>query len=776
MAFLLLIFTFWLIWTIGLSQMGPVTEAEEQSSVKKHIDLPDLYNISFATRRPSLEWVKHDLRDGVFSYRSPTTNDIILQSIEGGVAGILVNATDLSINEGQLEVEGFEISQDAQYILFKTNVTKLWRYSSYANMYVYHVSNKTLFPLHPLATVNNTPMVSYAVWSPQGHQLAYVLGNDLFVTDLQNTTRITFDGSSTIFNGVPDWVYEEEVFSKNYAVWWSPDATHLAYLRFNETAVPEYHMQYYTASNNSYPDETSIRYPKAGSPNPLVSLHVHSLPTNTTFMITHSDVLNTTQGFPETDRLITDVVWATETHTHLLFKQTNRIQDTELTHLVSLSPNLTQSSIQLARTYKPNDGGWVDLAQTMVFIPNKKANDSVVRYLDVIDDGKGFMHLAILRATDTKPRSPHWLTSGKWEVVSGSVVVDKTRQLVHYISTEKSHLERHLYSIQLNHSKPIRTKLCLTCADDEEVHAYYDASFSPQYGYYVLQYEGPDIPTTVVKKIDNSSFELVLQDNQPLRDVLSEYELPRTRMVSVKSGGIDMDAMEVLPPDFDATKKYPVLFHVYGGPGSQLASYQFELSWSTFLASKLGYIIVTVDGRGTGFKGRKYRSGVRERLGELETIDQINAARHWASLEYVDPSRIAIWGWSYGGYMASKVIEANSGLYAAGMAVAPVTDWRFYDSVYTERYMSTPELNPEGYIQSAVNNMTGFENTRYLLVHGTGDDNVHFQNAAVLVDKLTQANVHNYQVQFYTDNSHPIQYHNANQNVYYLLTNFLWER
>lgn len=317
-------------------------------------------------------------------------------------------------------------------------------------------------------------------------------------------------------------------------------------------------------------------------------------------MVTSNSTLNSTVKTTDTffelddiDRLITDVIWSTETNTHLIFKQTNRVQDIEITNLVTIGDHLNQTHVENIRTYKPNDGGWIEPGQTMVYIPNTKKNDTAVKYLDIIDNGKGFLHLAVLKATE-KDSKPSWLTSGKWEVVPGTVVVDIQRQFVHYVSTERSHLERHLYKIDLSQPKPSLTKTCVTCPDDISRHAYYTTTFSPKYGYYILQYEGPDTPFTVVKSVDNSTFETVLQDNQALKDLLSTYELPRTRMVSVMSGGVEMDAMEILPPDFDVSKKYPVLFHVYGGPGSQIASYRFELSWSTFLASKLGYIVVTV--------------------------------------------------------------------------------------------------------------------------------------------------------------------------------------
>ncbi|KAI7851082.1 dipeptidyl peptidase IV N-terminal region-domain-containing protein [Circinella umbellata] len=775
---LLVVGIFW-----GLSFAGSDDETDNNIG-PKHIDFDDLYNSSFIPKRPHLEWVKNDPRDGVFTFTDPRTNDILIESVEDGGTKVLVKTSDLLVNDGVLTVSSFEISADFEYIMLWTNVTQQWRHSTRSNIYVYKVADKSLSPLTNESTVDvENPKLSYAAWSPTGHQVLFVMENDLYVSDLDKIRQITFDGSATIFNGVPDWVYEEEVFGKDYTVWWSPDSTHIAYLRFNETAVPEYHMPLYTSSNSSYPDEMSIKYPKAGSPNPLVSLHLHSLLDDSSVMITKNatstnstiQVVDDYEDFEDEDRLIVDVLWATDDHSHLLFKQTNRVQDNEITTLVTIGKSLPDSKVELARRYEPTDGGWIDVAQSMVYVPGTQTETALVKYMDIADDGKGYMHLAIFAVGDGKEHSPVWLTSGEWEVLTESVVMDTERKLLHFVSTERSPLERHLYTISFSSDDPASTKQCLTCPEDPEVHGYYRTAFSPKSGYYVLSYEGPDIPTTVVKSVDNSTFELILENNDALRTLLSDYELPKSRMVNVKSGGIDMNAIELLPPNFKPQEKYPVLFHVYGGPGSQLVSYKFELEWHTFLASKLRYIIVTVDGRGTGFRGREYRTCVRKRLGDLEVIDQVNAAKHWAQLEYVDPSRIGIWGWSYGGYMASKIIESNDGVFSTGMAVAPVTDWRYYDSIYTERYMLTPQMNPDGYEHSAVNNMTGFNNAKYLLAHGTGDDNVHFQHSAVLVDKLTLAGVHDYRVQFYPDSNHRISHHKANPSVYYLLTEFLWQ-
>ncbi|KAI9265959.1 dipeptidyl peptidase IV N-terminal region-domain-containing protein [Sporodiniella umbellata] len=643
------------IMSIGklLSEARPTHDDNKEETTEpelKRIEFDDVFNSSFSVKRASLVWVENDSRDGIYTFTDSATNNILLESIEDGESQVFVEAKDLQ-----------------------------WRYSYLSNIYIYRRADKKLFPLTSQSTIDTKPVISYATWSPTGHQIAYVMNNDLYVTDLITHQRITFDGSKTVFNGVPDWVYEEEIYGTNFALWWSPDSSHVAFLKLDETKVPDYHLQLYTDPDESYPQETHIRYPKAGSPNPIASLHIHSLSAKETIQVTgHSQTiphLNEFKDFEATDRLIVDVTWATTNHSHLLFKQTNRIQDHQYTSLVSLdSQNITRSSVQKIQEYKPSDQGWIDIAQSMVYLPSNHN----VQFLDVLDNSEGFPHLAIVTVKEKGHSQVSWLTLGEWEVVSGTINVDPVRHLVHFTSTERSPYERHLYSLSLKAKDIPSSKVCLTCPSDPESHGYYTASFSPRSGYYILSYEGPGIPNTIVKKIEDTSFRSVLEDNLDLRLLLNKYDLPKTHMKKVTSGGIDMMAMETVPPDFDVDKKYPVLFHVYGGPGSQLVSHRFELSWQTFVASQLGYIVVTVDGRGTGFRGRKYKVGVRGRLGELEVIDQVNAGKHWAKLEYVDKYRMAIWGWSYGGYMTTRVIEANDGVFSTGMAVAPVTDWRYY--------------------------------------------------------------------------------------------------
>jgi len=269
----------------------------------------------------------------------------------------------------------------------------------------------------------------------------------------------------------------------------------------------------------------------------------------------------------------------------------------------------------------------------------------------------------------------------------------------------------------------------------------------------------------------------LLEENQYLKTALKKLDLPIRRYREIDLNGILVNTVEILPPDFDSQsiQKYGVLFRVYGGPFSQLVSHEFEFDFSTALASdpEQDLIVVIVDGRGTGFKGTKFRCVVRKNLGELETEDQVNAAKYWSKLPYVNPERIGIWGWSYGAYMAAKAIEADSGVFRLGMSVAPVTDWRFYDTVYTERYMLTPRDNLEGYEKSAVSKMEGFKKVRYLLVHGTADDNVHFQQSVHLLDKFTRSGVHNYDLHVFTDNNHSIATHGAYSEIWLLLKDYL---
>ena len=414
------------------------------------------------------------------------------------------------------------------------------------------------------------------------------------------------------------------------------------------------------------------------------------------------------------------------------------------------------------------DGGWVEPAQQATYIPadpgNGRPNDG---YIDttVYENND---HLAYFSPIDSD--KPVMLTKGNGEVEKGPTAVDLKNNKVYFVSTYASPIERHLFSVNLDGS-------ALTAVTPTSETAYYGAAFSTGSGFIFLANEGPKIPwqRVVSSPTNKVSYNITFEDNKELAGMAKEHELPHQIFTNITINGTTLPIVERRPPHFDPSKMYPVLFYLYGGPGSQTVSRRFHVDFQSYVASSLGYIVVTVDNRGTGFIGRKARTIIREHFGYYEAHDQIATAKAWAKKSYVDPDRIAIWGWSYGGFMTLKVLETDAGeTFKYGMAVAPVTDWRFYDTVYTERYMRTPQNNPDGYAQSAITNTTALaQNVRFLIMHGTGDDNVHFQNTLTLLDKLDLNRVDNYDVHFFPDSDHSIYFHNANQMVYQKLGKWL---
>ncbi|CAI2164023.1 5806_t:CDS:10 [Funneliformis geosporum] len=747
------------------------TGSSSIENIANRIQFDDLYNSSFSPEYKDLIWNEADGEDGTFVYRD-YNDDIILERISDRKKQTLVKGSDLidvsALAQIHLAYFDFSISPDSNYVLLSTNRTKQWRYSHFSNYLIFNITSKSLFPLTKPIDDDHQAVISYARWSPVGHTVAFIKDNDVYISvDLVDVRRITFDGSAVVFNGMPDWIYEEEVLRADNAIWWSDDGKRLAYLRLNESEVPEYRFPMYMNGFNvdPYPKEVVIRYPEPGYPNPIVTFHIYDLETP---LRSQSAAILFEDDFPDDDKLITEVLWAG--NEKILVRVMNRIQD--LARVVLVDSNLRTGVTIREENANKMDGGWYEINKSWVY---KKKSGSLEQdgYIDVVVN-QGYDHLALFSPIDSS--TPKFLTSGKWEVDGSVLAVDYKQELIYFISTEKSSTERHIYSVTWDG----KNRTALTDISNE---GYYSASFSPGAQYYNLRYEGPGIPWQKVLKVGDKSFGMVLTENNGLKELMNSLELPTKKHLTININGNTFNAIEIRPPGMDDSgkEKYPVLFNIYGGPASQIVNTKFTVDWHMFLASsdRLKYITVLVDTRGTGFQGRSFRCVVRGRLGEIESEDIINAGRHWAGLPYVDSNRMAIWGWSFGGFLTTKIIESDSGVFQVGMAVAPVTDWRqvviFYDSIYTERYMKTPAQNQKGYEYSAITNMTGFEHAKFLVVHGTGDDNVHFQNTANLIDRLTLASVHNYRVQFYTDSNHNIFNHNANRELYYLLTEYLWQ-
>uniref|UniRef100_A0A060T419 ARAD1C38214p n=1 Tax=Blastobotrys adeninivorans TaxID=409370 RepID=A0A060T419_BLAAD len=680
------------------------------------------------------------------------------------VTTILPN-THFSYEDGEFEIRRASLSHDRKRVIVGASIVKNWRHSTFGVYFVYDIESDTYSPVN---TEKYDELLSLAVWSPRGDRIAFVKDNNLYLryvggSEDGTVKQITHDGGEQVFYGRPDWVYEEEVFSGDKALWWSESGEYLAFLRTNETEVKEFPIPYFVQGRfDAYPEVRQIKYPKPGSPNPVVDIQFLEISSEEYYSVP-------TEENPAKDDLITEVVWAGSNQ--VLVRHTNRESD-----MLKMSVIDTKKRTgTVTRTEDMKGRGWFEITHNLKYVPANGKERKDDGYIDtiVVD---GFDHLAYFSPVDSS--SPkHVLTSGQWEVVDAPSAVDEETGTVYFFSTQKSPVERQLYSVDLE-GKEIKN------VTDNSKDGFYRASFSANSRYALITYEGPEVPWQRVvdlKSDDPMASGKVIQKNSVLKSMLKQIDTPEVVYSQIEVDEDDngqpivANAMEIRPPGFDESKKYPVLFFVYGGPVSQMVQKKYSVDFQRIVSSQLDAIVVTVDGRGTGFMGREFRSVVRDRLGYFEARDQIAGAKEWKSRDYVDSDRIAIWGWSYGGYLTLKTLETDAGQnFRYGMAVAPVTDWRLYDSIYTERYMHTPKHNPKGYMDSRISNTTAIaQNERFLIMHGTGDDNVHFQHTLLLLDQFDLSQVENYDIHVFPDSDHSIAYHNANSIVYDKLFHWL---
>lgn len=708
------------------------------------------------------------------------TSYVIRSLVDDSFQYVLYNDSSFQYGGVEYEISNLVASPDLEKALLKTNSTKSWRHSSFALYWLLDVKKNTIEPL--LGSTEHK--VAVTRWSPALSHVAYVYDNNVYVRDLtqKEPFQVTFDGSADLFYGKPDWVYEEEVFSADSALWWLPTGSKLAFLKTNDTLVPEYTIPYYVQDGfEDYPEMVSIKYPKAGYSNPVVDVVVVDITEVTKgcesgVFCARNDADNAilvTEMASSLikDRLITEVVWVADEL--LLVKTSNRASDILEVYLISAATN----NAKLVRSHAAKDS-WFEITSNTLYIPR---NASVGRpkdgYIDtvVVD---GYNHLAYF----LPPENPEGvlLTSGRWEVVGGVLSFDYTNNDLFFVATHKSSVERHIYSVNLAEAIASSSRLPgLRNITDTSREGWFSGSFSSGSRYLLLTNQGPDVPSQRLVDLYADKTVQIVSENKEITKEMQRYALPE-RLFGVVNLGKDDSGDDVLanyvetfPLDFDPYKQYPVLFFVYGGPNSQTVQKTFSVSFSSVVAAELNAIVVTVDGRGTGFNnhnknGANFKFTVRDRLGLFEPLDQIAAAKVWASKAYVDETRIAIWGWSYGGFLALKTLETDDEhVFSYGVSIAPVTRWKLYDSIYTERYLSEPQANPKGYETASIHNVTNFRGKkRFFIGHGSGDDNVHHQNSLVLLDKFNLEGVENYDYMLFPDSDHSISFHNANTVVY----------
>ncbi|KAI3616486.1 putative dipeptidyl aminopeptidase [Moniliophthora roreri] len=605
----------------------------------KKITMDALWNGTFYAPRVSVEWVA-EAGDGVFSVEKGSK--ILLIDLKSNTTKDLVDRKDIKDEQGNMVLFNngdWSLSPDGEWLL-------QWRHSSFGNYYIHSLTTHTT---HPITPPTHPPTTSYASWSPssQAASLVFIQSNDLYYlpSALPNTSpiRITQTGNATRFNGVPDWVYEEEVFSSDFAVWWAPGGDKVVYLEFDETDVPEFTFPIYNPTNdahtvNPYTSSVTMRYPKPGYPNPIVNVHLVGLPTSPTSTEFTDVELGWQDRKPRNDSVIMEVAWVNENE--LIVKEVNRNADDGRVVYFDFSSRNGVQEVQgkvtrkLGKDGEEGDEGWIESNQNIHPIPSLNA------YLDVLPTKQGFNHIALFSPPDSG--EPKWITQGEWEVVGGVKGVDEEKGLVYFESTKQSSVERHLYSASLSTSPQEPTWITKSYVSgtgtesilqDGEVieQGYFSTDFSPQAGFHVLSYLGPGVPWQKVLSTNDSDWEYILNMNEALANVTREYESPTVVHGSITIDGYDLNTIEFRPPspkfDDSGRTKYAVLFHVYGGPASQTVDTIWRRGWDDYLVCELGYVVVVVDGRGTGYKGRKLRNPVKGNLGFWEGRDQVEAAR-----------------------------------------------------------------------------------------------------------------------------------------------------
>ncbi|MBA4251058.1 MAG: S9 family peptidase [Chlorobiaceae bacterium] len=642
----------------------------------------------------------------------------------------LLSTNDLreASEDTSFSIQNYQWSPHSRYILF-TGVTAARGVKSSGKFYVYNFLEKK-FKL----VVESEKTQLNAQFSPDGEKLGFVRGDNLFVVDIQTgkETQLTFDGNGIILNGHFDWVYEEE-FSIINAFQWSPESNKIAYWRLDQSQVPEIQIAKW---DSLYFNFIEMRYPKAGAKNSLVQIGIVDIYTTKTAWVDLGE---------ETDIYVPRINFAD--NQTVAVQRLNRLQNT----LDFLFADANTGKTHLV--FQETNPAWIDVHDNLRFLKSKKQ-------FIWTSEKNGFNHIYLY---DFNGKTIKQLTNGNWEV-NDVLSVDEKNNLVYFTANERGTKHQDLFSVKLDGSKFSRIT---------EAVGFHAINLSPNYQHFISRYSNANtLPSSFLYDVTGVKIrDLALSDMK----VFKEYKFSPLEFLNfTTSDGVVLNASMIKPTDFDPNKKYPVLVFNYSGPGSQLIFDRWgggNFLWHQLLAQK-GYIIFMIDNRGTGGRGKEFKNLMYKDLGKWEVFDHIEAAKYLASLGYVDSERIGIWGWSYGGYVSALTLLKAADYYKVAISVAPVTDWSFYDTIYTERYMQTPELNPEGYERSSVLKYTENLKGKLLLVHGTADDNVHLQNAVKLAEKLI-AEAKPFEMMFYPERDHGIFGGKSRLHLYNMMTEFI---
>ncbi|MCS5663228.1 MAG: S9 family peptidase [Flavobacteriales bacterium] len=696
---------------------------------EKMIQLEDIW----ASRTFSPEWVWgiNSMNDGLYYSSLNYGKDnvyVTKYSYETGDSlSTIIDSKDLD----GISFEDYSFSTNEQKVLLPTETESIYRHSTRSKYYIYDRERKT-------TQVLSEGKQRLAQFSPDASKVAFVRENNLFIKDLtgDSETQVTTDGErNKIINGATDWVYEEEfAFDKGFQ--WNASGTKIAYYRFNEEAVPEFSMDVFS---ELYPSQHRFKYPKAGEANATVEIFIYDLALNNTIEANIET---------ETEFYIPRIKW-TKDENVLSVQRMNRHQN-------NLDFILVNANDGSAKTiFTETDEAYIDVTDNLTFL-----NDG--KHFVWTSEKSGYNHIYLYNLKGKQVRK---ITKGDYDITD-FYGLDENTNTVYFASAERSPLHRDVYSVQLNgKNKTILTNKVGTNS----------ATFSSNYKYFINQHSDANTPY-YFSLFDAKGNEVrSLKNNISLNTTLSEYALSQKEFFNFEtSEGVNLNGWMMKPHNFDPTKEYPVFMYLYGGPGSQ----QVTDSWggSNFLwyqmLTQQGFIVACIDNRGTGARGTAFKKCTYQQLGKLETQDQIEANRYLAGLPYVDGKRIGIFGWSYGGYMSSLCLLKGAEYFKMAIAVAPVTNWRYYDTIYTERYMRTPQENASGYDDNSPINHVEKLKGEYLLIHGSADDNVHYQNTMEMANALVNANKQ-FDLFIYPNKNHGIYGGYTRLHLFTKMTNFI---
>ena len=702
------------------------------SAQNKSITLEEIWGGAFRTERmDALHSLKNGQQYSVLNFDRSTRSTSIdvyeYQTLEK--VKTLVNSDDIS------EIDYFTdytFSDNESKILLATEVESIFRRSTLGKYFVYDTNTNSI-------VLVAEEKIQEPTFSPNGNKIAYGYNNNLFVKDLKSgqTTQITFNGEKNkIINGITDWVYEEE-FGFVRAFEWNANSNQIAFIRFNEANVPQFSMDIY--GEGLYPTESEFKYPKAGETNSEVSLHVYNLNSNELYQVKVNKAYK--------DFYIPRIKWTNSANVlsvHFMNRHQNELD------LWFIDTATKSSSLIL----EERDPAYIDVTDNLTFL---KDNSFIWT-----SEKDGFNHIYHYNEDG---KLINQVTKGNWEVTS-YYGLDEKLKTIFYQSTENGSINRDVYSIKLNG----RDKQRLTKSNGTN-----RASFSTDFSYFINTHSSSTSPPEFTLNSSKSGNLIKsIKDNDKLSQKLQDYKTSKKEFSTINVNGNDLNMWMIKPANFDDSKQYPLFMYQYSGPGSQSVSNSWNSSndyWYQYLAQK-GYVVVCIDGRGTGFKGAEFKKVTQKELGKYEVEDQIQAAKQLGELPYIDESRIGIWGWSYGGFMSSNALFKGNDVFKMAIAVAPVTSWRFYDTIYTERYMTTPQENSSGYDDNSPLSHVDKLKGDFLLIHGSADDNVHLQNTMRMVEALIQADKQ-FEWMIYPDDNHGIYGGNTRLHLYKKMSNFI---